>query len=305
MSGLFYRSFRIEAAPEREDARYVDLSFSSETPYMRWFGNEVLLHGEDNVDLTRLEAMGSGLLNHNPNQIVGRISDVRLGGDRRGYARFHFDDDETGNMAFAKVRSGSLRGVSVGYVIETGRRLEDGEEWEGYRGPGIIATRWTPYEISLTPIPADHSVGVNRSLDHIQFINQRSRKMTKEEVQELIRSELAGIRQAIEAARTPQQPNPPDEPDGLTVSVESARNLLSQAGAVSAEMKSKVAEMIFEGRSEREIYQTIIEGAVHFDARDNGGHTPEQPDEPRGLSFRNVTDDQFWAGIMQPALTIN
>lgn len=169
---LFYRSFELDRSKVNEDARSVELSFSSEAPVVRWFGQEVLLHGEANVDLKRLRSMGSALLNHNPDRIVGRVDNPRIE-DKRGAATVVFDEDEDGERAFGKVKSRSLRGVSVGYAINAAKKLQEGEEWRGYQGPAIIATRWTPYEISLTPVPADSSIGIGRemtrSLDGIEI----------------------------------------------------------------------------------------------------------------------------------------
>ena len=71
---LLYRS----AVIEREDkidieARTVELSFSSETPVERAFGNEVLDHQPESVDLARLDGGAPLLLEHDRSQQVGVI----------------------------------------------------------------------------------------------------------------------------------------------------------------------------------------------------------------------------------------
>ncbi len=161
---LFYRGSTIQPTAISETERTVDVSFSSEAGVQRWYGTEVLLHGVDNVDLGRLNSIGACLLNHNPDQIVGPIVKAELGQDKRGHARIGFDKDEDGQKVFGKVQSGSLRGVSVGYLIHKAQRVEQGEEWQGYKGPALVATRWEPVELSLTPVPADSHVGVGRDL---------------------------------------------------------------------------------------------------------------------------------------------
>jgi len=51
-NGILYRSSTIERkANIDEEARTIGLSFSSEAPVERVFGNEVLEHNEDSVDL--------------------------------------------------------------------------------------------------------------------------------------------------------------------------------------------------------------------------------------------------------------
>jgi HK97 family phage prohead protease len=160
---LLFRAEPLSRHAVNKRERSIELSFSSEEGVPRWFGREVLLHRDENVDLSRLRNMGSGLLNHNPDIIVGRIEGAKIE-DKRGIATLVFDDDEDGEKAFQKVQSGSLRGVSVGYAVGKYREVKADEEYEGIKGPAWVATRWTPYEISLTPIPADSSVGVGREL---------------------------------------------------------------------------------------------------------------------------------------------
>jgi len=181
---LFYRAVEFNEAVDT-DAREAELSFSSEEPVKRWFGDEVLLHGQENVDLSYLRAVGSVIYGHDPSDIqniIGPIKEARLY-NRRGIAKIGFDNDEKATLAMLKAGSKSLRGVSVGYTIQKAIQLEVGDEWinpetnRTYSGPALIATRWTPLEITLTPIPADMSVGIcreaTRSLDGIEIeLNQ-------------------------------------------------------------------------------------------------------------------------------------
>lgn len=120
-----------------------------------------------------MRAMGAALLNHDPgiDSIVGRIEKISIDEKaRKGRATIAFDDDEVGNRAFAKVKSGSLRGVSVRFSVDNAQLVGEREEWQSPGGQKFkggdrgleVATRWTPREISLTPIPADTTVGVGR-----------------------------------------------------------------------------------------------------------------------------------------------
>lgn len=174
----FYRALTVRAQDVDEDKRTIALTFSSEATVMRWYGKEILRHGKDNVDLSQLRSVGAMLINHDPNQIVGPIIEAEIGEDRRGHAKVGFDDDELGNMAFGKVKSKSLRGVSVRYEILKAHEVKRDEEYEDpdlgpIKGPALIATHWKPIEFSLTPVPADAHVGVGRdatrSLDGIEI----------------------------------------------------------------------------------------------------------------------------------------
>ena len=81
-------------------------------------------------------------------------------------AEVEFDADESSEVIFQKVKSGTLKGVSVGYkigVIEEvmpGKISTDGR----FAGPCDVAREWMPYEISIVSVPADATVGVGREL---------------------------------------------------------------------------------------------------------------------------------------------
>jgi len=145
--------------------RTFKLSFSSEEPYLRWFGQEILDHSEGCVDLERLNTLGVLLFNHNRDNIVGKVDRAWVE-DGRGYAEVTFDSDEESEKIYQKVKSGTLKGVSVGYRVE---------EWEEvmpnkmsadgrFAGPCSIAKKWAPYEISSVSVPADPTVGVGRDM---------------------------------------------------------------------------------------------------------------------------------------------
>ena len=51
-------------AEGQEDSRRRTISFSSEEPYRRWFGMEILDHAENALDLSRLNDVGVLLFNH-------------------------------------------------------------------------------------------------------------------------------------------------------------------------------------------------------------------------------------------------
>ena len=158
-----------------EEERTVELSFSSETPYERWFGPEVLDHAEGCVDLKRLKEIGCVLFNHDRDVVLGQIVKAWVE-NGRGKARIRFDDDEQAEAIFRKVKSGTLKGVSVGYSVDNwetvapGKKSVDGR----FKGPCRVAKRWMPYEISIVSIPADDTVGVGRQKEETQEQKGRS-----------------------------------------------------------------------------------------------------------------------------------
>lgn len=162
----FLSDCSIRAMEGEGNERKFILSFSSEEPYDRWFGTEILSHSEGAVDLERLNTIGCVLYNHNRDKVIGKIVRAWVE-DNRGYAEIEFDDDAESEVIFQKVKGGTLKGVSVGYLVEVweevaaNKKSSDGR----FTGPCSIATKWTPHEISIVSIPADPTVGVGRSTE--------------------------------------------------------------------------------------------------------------------------------------------
>lgn len=152
------------------DSRTVELSFSSETPYGRWFGDEILCHDEECINLERFNnGLGTALFNHDRDAVVGHIEKAWLE-DNRGKALVRFDTDEQSETIFQKVQSGTLQGVSVGYAINRYEVLEDKDTKSTngrFTGPAYVVTDWEPLEISIVSVPADPTVGVGRSAEEI------------------------------------------------------------------------------------------------------------------------------------------
>lgn len=118
------------------------------------------------MDLTRLNENAVLLFNHNRDKILGRINRAWVE-NLRGMAEVEFDRDAEAEVIYQKVKSGTLKGVSMGYKINVIEEVSPGKlSTDGrFAGPCDIARRWEPYEISIVSIPADITVGVGREDD--------------------------------------------------------------------------------------------------------------------------------------------
>lgn len=171
------------------DSRTVELSFSSETPYGRWFGDEILCHDEECINLERFNnGLGTLLFNHDRDAVVGHIEKVWIE-ENRGKALVRFDEDEQSDTIFQKVQSGTLQGVSVGYSIKRYEVLDDKDSVSSngrFKGPDTyVVTDWEPLEISIVSVPADATVGVGRSADEIHTsidTQEETKSMNGEEI---------------------------------------------------------------------------------------------------------------------------
>lgn len=163
---IFYREFLTAEFREAEgNERRFQLSFSSEEPYTRYWGKEVLDHSEGAIKLERLLAAGCVLFNHKRDYVVGKIITARVE-DLRAYAEIEFDEDEPSELIYQKVKNKTLRGVSTGYMVGSWEEVLPGKvSGDGrFTGPCDIARSWEPFEISIVSCPADYTVGVGRDL---------------------------------------------------------------------------------------------------------------------------------------------
>ena len=160
----FLSDCSIRAMEGEGNERKFILSFSSEEPYERWWGVEILSHAEGAMDLTRLNSIGCVLFNHNRDKVIGKVLRAWVE-NNRGNAEIEFDEDAESDVIYQKVKNETLKGVSVGYMVtnwETvaaNKKSVDGR----FTGPCDIATKWEPFEVSIVSIPADPTVGVGRS----------------------------------------------------------------------------------------------------------------------------------------------
>ena len=187
------------------DSRTVELSFSSETPYGRWFGDEILCHDEECINLERFSnGLGTVLFNHDRDAVVGHIEKVWLE-DNRGKALVRFDTDEQSETIFQKVQSGTLQGVSVGYAIYRYEVLEDEETKSTngrFNGPAYVVTDWEPLEISIVSVPADATVGVGRSAEEIHTSIDTQEDNTRMDPKEILNNEEVKSTEPVETGIT-------------------------------------------------------------------------------------------------------
>ena len=145
-----------------EDKRTVKIGVSSEQPVMRSFGNEVLSHKSEDINM---EFMTSGtaplLLDHDMTKQVGVIEEFKLDESaKRTTAVVRFCKSTLAREVFNDVADGIRMNISVGYRVDKLER-QDKDDETYYRAS------WTPMEISSVSVPADQSrlVGVGRSKD--------------------------------------------------------------------------------------------------------------------------------------------
>ena len=177
----YTRKLAVPTGAVDERNRRITVTFSSEIPYDRGDYYEVLDHGQDSVNLTRLNSGGAFLVNHNADDFVGAVDEAWVA-NRKGHAVLEFSENSRALEIWADTKKGRRSNFSVGYKIKAHK--QDGER----KGkPVIRVTDWEPFEISSVPIPADETVGLGRRT--FQPINQLKHETDQKEKPESSKEE--------------------------------------------------------------------------------------------------------------------
>ncbi|EGH9939600.1 phage major capsid protein [Escherichia coli] len=187
-----------------------EIAFSSEQPYQRQFWDEqnqemvvldeILVHTPEAVDLSRLNNNAPLLFNHNFDNHIGVVCNARIDADKVGRATVKFSKHGTlANDIRNKVIEGTMEKISVGYDIK--------EYHIDYAKGQLIVTKWIPHEISWVSVPADDSVGLNRSLNTITVNLEAKRDMTKEQIEQVKDEE----KEVAQVEETPVEENKESE----------------------------------------------------------------------------------------------
>ena len=156
-----YLPMEQESLTVTQETRTVQLSISSSQPIEQWFATEILEHRDGSVNLSRAKSGGQVLFNHNADDYIGVIQDCWLDpGAERCYAIVRFDTHPRAEQIFTSVQSGILRNVSIGYQVKEWAIEESSNPKEETI---VRATSWELLEVSFVSVPADPSVGVDRS----------------------------------------------------------------------------------------------------------------------------------------------
>lgn len=268
-----------------------ELSFSSELPYPRWFGNEVLCHDTGAVDLARLNAIGVVLFNHGRDVLggipVGKVIRAWLDeATKRCKAIVEFDSDEQSDLIRQKVESGTLKGVSVGYKVDCWETIAAGKTSSNgrFQGPAEVATKWFAYEISIVSVPADETVGVGRSFEEPQPAASRedSETQTNKEEKERMNEDEKKLK-AEEAQRALEVEAQRQE------AVKMERQRVTDVSVLCREFGVEPQDHIAQGRSLDEVRAMVLEEMKKRNAPSAGGTVEVLKDE--GDKFRTAASD--------------
>ncbi len=170
---------QIEPGSVNADECRVAILISTETPVRRydyWSGQyyeEVLLHGDENVDLTRAATAklrwmhGSGKYGELP---IGKLENVTLANRQLRAEAVFSQANPDADMFWRMVEEGTLTEISVG-----GSKMENRVTERDGSIALVEVTRWAFHEASLVDIGADPSAGIGRSENQTkgEIVNER------------------------------------------------------------------------------------------------------------------------------------
>jgi phage head maturation protease len=146
------RSLSVRSKSFDEAANTVDIVYSTGAAVDRGGYIEKLVISEDAIDATRIDAGAVHLICDHKHEgpPIGRVIGHRIEGEEAIFVvQLAEGEDRAGIVT--DIKAGVIRSVSVGYsVLEWDDATDDA---------GIVtrtATRWLPWEVSLTVIPADY-----------------------------------------------------------------------------------------------------------------------------------------------------
>ena len=152
--------------------RTATLSVSSDEPYQRFFGTEILSHKDGSVRLNRLNRAGALLFNHDRNAHIGRVVSAGVDGKKLNVT-VKFGNSPLAKEKFQDIQDGILQEASIGYEIH---KMEEDKESKSF-----TAVDWEPHEVSMVTVPADPSVGMGRDLmtKNLELVDKKENSKAK------------------------------------------------------------------------------------------------------------------------------
>lgn len=207
------RGFDVRMAPEsvNESERTVEMMCSTGVAVRRYDWNreryydEVLVVTPEAVDLSRFDSGAPLLDSHmrwSVDSVLGRVmpgSARIVNGQLLATAQVSAREAVAG--AWQDIKSGILRGLSVGYIVQ---RYEMDETTTP---PTYRVTRWLPYEVSVVPVPAEAGAGFRSLPPAGQSPATMETRMPPEELQ-------PGGQPPATPDANRNQPAPPSTPAG-------------------------------------------------------------------------------------------
>lgn len=170
-----------------EAERKITFSCASDYPYIRYDEEhqieyeQILVINEDSVDFSRLNTGNSPLLfNHDTNKLLGIVNRAYII-QNKIFVQVQFSkNDEFADRIYKDILDGTIKGVSIGYQIDS---------YQDKKEKGInkrYVDKFMIYEVSIVSIPADPKVGFRNFNIINKDDNFMEDKVVKQDVQQVV-----------------------------------------------------------------------------------------------------------------------
>ncbi|MDB9926647.1 phage major capsid protein [Hyphomicrobiales bacterium] len=150
---LNHRTLLIELDERAGENRTIEASLSSELPVPRGEYNEILVHEPSAINMERADIGLPLLFGHDQQDPIGTVENVRISEDKKLRGTLRLGQSTRATEVWNDIKSKVLRFLSIGYSIDEVKEV----------GRNQLVTSWQPYEVSVVGVPADHSIGIQRS----------------------------------------------------------------------------------------------------------------------------------------------
>lgn len=256
------RDFNIKPSSINHEERTVEVVWTSGAKVERRGYIEELVVNSESVDLSRLNA-GAPLLNSHRSgdlqDVVGVVDSAWLK-NGKGYALVRFS--ERAKEIWQDVKEGIIRNISVGYSIEEVEEIQNDESLI------VRATKWTPFELSLVPVPAD-AAAQTRNAEVLEK-EEIKEEVSEEEIDPIILEAIEEIEnqdhEILEALA--------DDTTGEVVEAQEEAPTVEEDSLTDCGDSSDVAETVAEQEEEAAALEVPTEVAdAHTEAQDNTDDT--------------------------------
>jgi HK97 family phage major capsid protein len=286
--GKQFRSFNLSKSPIDREKRTASFSFSSDVPYKRYWGTEILSHEKGAIVTDRLDAGAAPfLLDHEWDKQIGKVVSYDVDG-KKASAVARISRNDLAEEALKDMEDEIKTEISVGYIIHEMKKIKNKaivleDEDEKDEEDEFLVTKWEPLEVSLVSVPADYTVGVGRSdkeefeavitnvetpskkeeviIDNDQKDQNISMVNTNPAVTETIRIEATPAPVVTPQVRMETTPSVEVKPN-VDFEAELARVREIHAVGVKFGMTDKAAEYVRDGKSAGDFYKFVLDSKM-------------------------------------------
>lgn len=175
MDNLFLQKFNVN-----ENEMQITFSCASDIPYLKYDQDrntnyyQILKMDESAIDFSRLQNFAPVLWQHDTEKQIGVVQKAYLLQNKIMVEVKFRKNDEFSVSVFKDILDGTIKNISVGYVIN--HYTEEKRNGECYR----IVDNYLIYEVSIVSVPADNTVGI-RSLQ----IGEKTNMELEDKIREL------------------------------------------------------------------------------------------------------------------------